>query len=247
MIIKMERLKLLLLLFALVGALIFSRSSNTPVVMQVDQMANSQPGGKTMNIIRQWAIISIITGLGAVISYTLLIILPGPYIAFVILAGAFGPLLAAASLGLYHVLEESGNPVLLQLAVLFNVLGAAVFTMMLLVQLAIGHQIQSIGEEVQNLTALRTSLVGVQLGLDVAWDIFVSLGTLLFAIVMLSDARFGRILGIAGILIAIALLILNLWTFPTPPAAKNFVDLGPLLGIWYFVVTIMMIRWLVRS
>jgi hypothetical protein len=200
-----------------------------------------------MNITRLWAIISIITGLGAVISYTLLIILSGPYRASVILAGAFGPLLAAASLGLYHVLEESGNPILLQLAVLFNVLGAAIFTLMLLVQLAIGHQIQSIGEEVQNLTALRTSLIGVQLGLDVAWDIFISLGTLLFAIAMWSDARFGWILGIAGILIAIALLILNLWTFPTPPAAQNFVDLGPLVGIWYLVVTIMMIRWLVRA
>ncbi len=200
-----------------------------------------------MNIMRQWAITSIITGIGAVLSYTLLSILSGPYIALVILASAFGPLLAAASLGLYHVHAESGNPVLLQLAVLFNVLGAAIFTMMLLVQLAIGYQIQSLGEGVQNLTALRTSLVGVQLGLDVAWDIFISLGTLLFAISMLRDARFGWILGIAGILIAVALLILNLWAFPTPPAAKNLVDLGPLVGIWYLVITIMMIRWLMKS
>jgi hypothetical protein len=134
----------------------------------------------------------------------------------------------------------------LQLAVLFNVVGAAIFTMMLLVQLAVGYQIQSLGKEVQDLAALRTSLVGVQLGLDVAWDIFISLGTLLFAISMLSDARFGWILGIAGILIAVALLILNLWTFPTPPAAKNLVDLGPLVGTWYLVVTIMMIRWLMK-
>lgn len=199
-----------------------------------------------MNITRQWAIMSIITGLGAVISYTLLSILSGPYIGLVILASAFGPFLAAASLGLYHVLLESGNPVVLQLAVLFNVVGAAIFTMMLLVQLAVGYQIQSLGKEVQDLAALRTSLVGVQLGLDVAWDIFISLGTLLFAISMLSDARFGWILGIAGILIAVALLILNLWTFPTPPAAKNLVDLGPLVGIWYLVVTIMMIRWLMK-
>jgi hypothetical protein len=119
--------------------------------------------------------------------------------------------------------------------------------MMILVQLAIGHQIESLGEEAQNLTALRTALVGVQLGMDVAWDVFVSLGTLLFAVSMLGDARFGWILGIAGILIAVALLILNLWTFPTPPAAKNLVDLGPLLGLWYLVVTVMMIRWLIRS
>jgi hypothetical protein len=200
-----------------------------------------------MNIIRQWALVSIITGIGAVVTYTLLSILSGPFTVAVILASAFGPLLAAASLGLYHVLAESGNPVILQLAAMFNILGAATFTMMLLVQLAIGYQIQSLGEEAQNLTALRTSLVGVQLGLDVAWDIFISLGTLLFAISMFGDARFGWILGTAGVLIAMALLILNLWTFPTPPAAKNLVDLGPLVGIWYLVVTIMVIRWLIKS
>ena len=200
-----------------------------------------------MNIIRQWAITSVITGIGAVISYTLLSILSGPRIAIVILGSAFGPLLAAASLGLYHVLAEPGNPVLPQLAVMFNILGAATFTMMILVQLAIRSQIQSLGEETQNVAALRTSLVGVQLGLDVAWDIFISLGTLLFAISMLGDARFGWIIGIAGILIAVSFLILNLWTFPTPPASKNLIDLGPLVGLWYLVVTIMMIRWLIKT
>lgn len=200
-----------------------------------------------MNLTSQWALMSIITGLGAIISYTLIILLSGPFIALVIVASAFGPLLAAASLGLYHVLAETGNPVVLQLAVLFNVLGSAIFTVMLLVQLAIGYQLQSIGKETIDLTSLRTALVGVQLGLDVGWDIFISLGTLLFAASMLADARFGWMVGAAGILIAVVLLILNLWAFPTPPAAKNLVDLGPLLGLWYLVVTIMMIRWLSKS
>jgi hypothetical protein len=199
-----------------------------------------------MNLIRQWAVVSVITGLGAVVSYALITILSGPYLALVILASAFGPLLAAASLGLYHVLAESGNLIVLQLAVLFNTLGAAIFTTMLLVQLAIGHQLRSVEQGAMDLAALRTSLVGVQLGMDVAWDVFISLGTLLFAISMVRDARFGAILGIAGIVIAVALLILNLSTFPTPPAAKNLLDLGPLLGLWYLVVTIMMIRWLMK-
>jgi hypothetical protein len=199
-----------------------------------------------MDTIRQWAIMSVITGIGAVFSYTLLTILTGPYLAIVMLASAFGPLLAAASLGLYHVLSETGNPIVLQLAVMFNVLGAAIFTTMLLVQLAIGDQLQSIGKETINLTSLRTALVGVQLGMDVVWDIFISLGTLFFAISMLGDARFGLIIGIAGILIALALLFLNLWTFPTPPANKNLIDLGPLVGAWYLVVTLMLIKWLMR-
>ena len=200
-----------------------------------------------MNIIRQWTIMSVITGLGAIISYTLLVVLSKPYAALVILAGTFGPCLAAASLGLYHILVETGNPVLLQLATMFNILGAAIFTMMGLVQLAIGYQIQSLPEGIRDLTTMRTSLVGVQLGLDVAWDVFISLGTLLFAISMFRDPRFGWIVGVAGVLIAVALLVLNLWTFPTPPAAKNLVDLGPLVGLWYLAVTIMMIRWLLQT
>jgi hypothetical protein len=64
---------------------------------------------------------------------------------------------------------------------------------------------------------------------------------------MFGDARFGWILGTAGVLIAVALLILNLWTFPTTPAAKDLVDLGPLLGLWYLAATIMTIRWLLNS
>jgi hypothetical protein len=200
-----------------------------------------------MNILRQWALVSIVTGIGAVIVYTLISVLSGPFLVIVVLAGAFGPLLAAASLGLYHILAEPGKPIILQLAAMFNILAGATFTMMALAQLAIRYQIRSVGGEAQIMAALRTSLAGTYLGLDVAWDIFISLGTILFAISMFGDARFGWILGTAGVLIAVALLILNLWTFPTPPAAKDLVDLGPLLGLWYLAATIMTIRWLLNS
>jgi len=59
----------------------------------------------------------------------------------------------------------------LPLAVIFKVLGAAIFTTMLLVQLAIRHQLQSIEQETIDLPALRTALIGVQPDMDAAWDI----------------------------------------------------------------------------
>ena len=43
-----------------------------------------------------------------------------------------------------------------------------------------------------------------------------------------------------------ALLALNLSTFPTPPGEAGLIDLGPLLGIWYLLVTIkieLALRW----
>jgi hypothetical protein len=126
------------------------------------------------------------------------------------------------------------------------VLGASIFTMMGMVQLALGYQIQKISENNPIPPALPEMLVGVQLGMDVAWDIFIGLGTLLYAVSMMKDLRFGNVLGSFGILIALGLIVLNLWTFSIPPAQKNLIDLGPFVGLWYLAVTILLIKWLLR-
>jgi hypothetical protein len=187
-----------------------------------------------------------VAGIATVAAYALVVALPGPFILQVVLVGLFGPLLVTASLGLYHLLAGQAHPIVLQLATAFNVLGAAIFTMMGLVQLAIGRQIETVGAGQAVPPALPGTLVGVQLGLDVAWDVFIGLGTLLFAISVWRDPRFGWIVGLAGVLIALGLLALNLWTFPTPPANRGLLDLGPLIGLWYLAVTLLIIRWLLK-
>jgi hypothetical protein len=82
----------------------------------------------------------------------------------------------------------------------------------------------------------------VWLGLDVAWDVYIGLGTLLFALSALAHPRLGRVFGIAGILIAVLLLTLNLYSFPTPPADDGLIDTGPLVGVWYLVTVVVMFR-----
>ena len=94
---------------------------------------------------------------------------------------------------------------------------------MILVQLAAGDR----GED--------ASAQAVWLGLDVAWDIYIGVGTLLFAAAAYTHEWFGRIIGIFGIVIAVLLLFLNLWTFPAPPANAGLFDVGPLVGGWYLV------------
>jgi hypothetical protein len=70
----------------------------------------------------------------------------------------------------------------------------------------------------------------------------VGLGTLLLAIAMLSHPRLGRIVGLAGIAVAVVLLAFNLYTFPTPPGDAGLFDAGPVVGLWYLVVSVLMLR-----
>jgi hypothetical protein len=49
-------------------------------------------------------------------------------------------------------------------------------------------------------------------------------------------------MGIAGLVLAAAVLALNLLTFPTPPAEAGLVDVGPAIGLWYLAATILMSR-----
>jgi hypothetical protein len=120
-------------------------------------------------------------------------------------------------------------------------------TGMILVQLAVVQSTAPpIDPELGNV--LRRRIWDVILGLDVAFDMFIGLGTVFFGVAMLGDERFGKIVGWAGIAIGLVVIIgFNMATFPDPPADAGLFDPGPLTGIWYLVVTIQMIRAYVRA
>lgn len=84
-------------------------------------------------------------------------------------------------------------------------------------------------------------MTGISLGLDVAWDVFGAAGTVLLAWSLWSHRRFHPLLALSGIVAGLALLALNIATFPTPPAEAGWVDLGPLVALWYIVACV----WLV--
>lgn len=190
-------------------------------------------GHQQMAVIRWGAI----AGLGTCIVYPLIIFAPLPTVATVVLASSMGPLLAVGSWGLREFINLERHRPAADVAVIFNALAGALLTAMLLVQLATG---------IRSGDRPGSDAVSIWLGLDVAWDVYVGLGTLLFASCALRHQRLGFLVGGAGILIAIALLGLNLYTFPTPPADAGLVDLGPAVGLWYLVVTVMVLtsqRW----
>ena len=58
---------------------------------------------------------------------------------------------------------------------------------------------------------------------------------------MFNHPKLGKVFFFSGLLIALALAAANLYYFPIPPAESGFYDLGPLAGIWYFMITIKII------
>jgi len=200
------------------------------------------------NYVKQWVRVGAITGLITAVVYPIMIFVPLPSPITLTLACAFGPLLMVASLGLYQLLKLGRKTVTLQIATISNVLAGAIVNKMFVVQLAVRQSMNSYLEGITDDSVRETvrwvfkGVNEVQLGLDVSWDVYIALGSFLFALNMLKHPRFGRIFGWTGMVIASVLLYLNLSTFPTPPANAGQFDLGPLLGLWYLAVAVQALR-----
>lgn len=192
-----------------------------------------------------WIRLGGILGISSMAVFTVAATAPLSDRATAALAACFGPLLSAGSYGLYRLLTIERKTVSAQIAAVANTIAGALVTAMLLIQLAVRAGGRA---GVDNLLWLK--LRRVDLGLDVAWDVYICLGTFLFGLSMLRHPRFGIIWGSVGMALSAALAALNLWTFPTPPAFAGLVDLGPLVGLWYAAVSVRVlwsVRWAERQ
>jgi hypothetical protein len=195
-----------------------------------------------------WARVGVVFGFVAVISYALISALDVPLAGGLILASVFGPSLAIASTGLYRILRIHKRMVSLDIGVGSNVAAGVAVTLMFYAQLGLKEWFDQHTFDVPTAVSdadLETAK-GIYLGLDVAWDLFLAIGTVLLAWNMRHHPRFGQVFAWSGIAIASALLALNLFAFPEPPGDAGSVDLGPLIGLWYLAVTIRMatsLRW----
>jgi hypothetical protein len=176
----------------------------------------------------RWIKAGILGGLCASIFYPVLLFAPLP-LPITAAVGAFlGPAIGVGSLGLYHVLKLHAPTVTGALGAVNNVIAGAVFTAMALVQLAVRARAPEAAGD----------LVGVWLGLDVAWDIYIGLGTLAFGWSMRHHPRFGWPFAAPGLVVGLLVIVLNLIPFPVPPAEAGSFDVGPFVGLWYLAATV---------
>ena len=157
-------------------------------------------------------------------------------VATPMVASLFGPLIAGASVALYLLLAAERATLAGLLGAVANVAAGALVTAMVLVQIAVNDV------EAGLTPAVNDAFEHVEFGLDLAWDVFLVAGTILFSFAMLADPRLGRRFAVPGIAVAAGLYVLNFATFPAPPAAEGLVDLGPLVGLWYAAVSVQALR-----
>ena len=161
---------------------------------------------------------------------------------------AIGPVAIIGVLSISRRLAPQGGTLALRAGTTFLVIGFSLFTLMLVVQQTIFIQFrqfrsESADEAVKEALALVFKGVNlVQLGADVAFDIFYCLGMILLAAVMYRHRDFGKVIGAFGVVSAAALLCFNLYTFPYIPADSGLVDLGPVTGLWWIAVIVQFLR-----
>ncbi len=199
-------------------------------------------------IYRAWVRIGVYAGLTVSVIYPLMIFAPLPQKLTVVFASLFGPLLMLASLGLYYFLKAYRKTITAQLAVLSNIVASVLVTLMLIVQLSVNLSMDKLMASSETEISEQTMrwiwrvIDKIQLGIDVSWDIFIAIGTILFGVAMMKHPRFGKIFGLLGFLVGHLLLVFNLATFPAPPGDAGLIDLGPAAGLWYLAVALMILR-----
>jgi hypothetical protein len=205
---------------------------------------------------KRWVKTGIIAGILADVTYIIAISINLPLKVTYPIFWLFGPCLIVGVLGIYHFIKHHQTSIMLQVGILFLIISGAISVLMAAMQGAlrivftqIPHS--DVGEMREEAWTLALKCGdAIQLGADMAYDVFMLGGVLLLGIAMLKHPRFGKLFGWPAIVLGTGGLVLNTYSFPIPPGEAGLFDGGPLVGLWFLIVVIQMIRslrWLNNS
>lgn len=184
-------------------------------------------------------VMTVVYGLGQSLPATGIDVTPNMLIQlFFWTAASFGPLGVINSFAIYRVLAWERQGAANRLALLMSLLAYAIVTIMLLVQGSVTYYAARSGADASLFQLLRA----VDLGIDLAWDIFMGASLLLTAGVMHGHSRFGRLWSYPAGVFGLLLIVFNGMTAPLPPAAAGLVDVGPVTGLYGLVLSVYIIR-----
>jgi hypothetical protein len=174
-------------------------------------------------------------------------VIPMPDRLQTVLALFFPLFLLVGHVGLYHFLMRNRPSFITQLAVILGIGAPVLVSAMLTAQLSLVsymeryyHPLDEVAKAAQ--INIWRAVDSVQLGLDVAWDMFILPTVLLFSLGIMKHPAFPRVFGFIGFVLGAAGLFLNIFTFPTPPINVGLPDVGPFVLSWYAILFALMIR-----
>jgi hypothetical protein len=187
------------------------------------------------------------SGLAFSVLFMSVALIPMPDRLSTVIALVFPLFLLVGHVGLYHFLTRHRPAFTTQLAVILGIGAPVLVSAMLTVQMSLVSYMQRFyhpldeAAKAAQITIWR-AVDSVQLGLDVAWDMFILPTILLFSLGLMKHPAFGRVFGGIGLMLGAGGLALNIWTFPTPPINVGLPDVGPFAVTWYGILFILMIR-----
>lgn len=174
-------------------------------------------------------------------------LLPLPDRLSTVLALIMPLFLLVGHVGLYHFLSRHRSAFTTQLAAILGICAPVLVSAMLCAQMSLISYMDRFYHPLDE--AMKASQINiwravdsVQLGLDVAWDMFILPTIFLFSLGLMKHPAFGRVFGGIGLFLGAGGLFLNIWTFPTPPINVGLPDVGPFAVTWYGILFILMIR-----
>ncbi|WP_305982592.1 hypothetical protein [Roseivirga thermotolerans] len=189
----------------------------------------------------------LIAGVVTSIIYPLMITTHGPGLWPLLLEISFGPMFIISSYSLYLFIKHYGNSFYNEIGWLFTILAGAAILMTNTVQKSVFSMMadmQSTDDHLVREMIRRSFKSGnlTQLGMDFYWDVLVSIGISFFALAILHQKYLPKLLTIAGLIIGIGGLFINMLTFPVPPANNELIDPGPFFAVFYGIVLLFMLH-----
>lgn len=163
----------------------------------------------------------------------------------------FGPALVLAFFGLTPLLSQGRAPLAAQVGSLFGIIGGAVNMCFAVVQMnnlavlrpAIRQATDPLVQE--DLRRVLSGVFTVQNGLNITMDFFIDTAAFCWAYAMWHHPRFGRGVALLAPVLVGTHYVLKAWTFPTAPAQAGYFDAGPMVGMWFTIVSVLTWRaWL---